>query len=142
MIFAVPVIFITTLFGNLLGSVNQQRFVTIVAAINAVANILLNILLISQLSYIGAALVTIFTESIGFLLMFYYISKYIFKISIVSSLKRIIFIGIVTALAMYVLKLQINWVFSAVVGFLLFGILLLKLKVISSGDIKMFKEIL
>jgi O-antigen/teichoic acid export membrane protein len=141
-IFAVPVIFITTLFGNLLGSVNQQRFVTIVAAINAVANILLNILLISQLSYIGAALVTIFTESIGFLLMFYYISKYIFKISIVSSLKKIIFIGIFTALVMYVLKLQINWLFSAAVGFLLFGILLLKLKVISSGDIKMFKEIL
>jgi len=74
--------------------------------------------------------------------MFYYISKYIFKISIVSSLKKIIFIGILTALVMYVLKLQINWLFSAAVGFLLFGILLLKLKVISSGDIKMFKEIL
>lgn len=139
-IFVVPVIFLTSLFGNLLGSVNRQRFVTIVAAINAVANVSLNILLISKLGYIGAALVTVFTESIGFLLMFLYISKYIFRISIGSSLKRIIFIGILIAIITYALNLQINWIFSAIVGFVLYMVLLLKLNVISEEEIQMFRR--
>nr|WP_319374849.1 flippase [uncultured Methanobacterium sp.] len=139
-IFVVPIIFLTSLFGNLLGSVNRQRFVTIVAVVNAIINVAFNIILIPKLSYIGAAAVTVLTESIGFLLMFMYISKYIFKISILNNLIKIILIGIFLLFVLYYLKSEIYWIYSAIFGFILYMGLLIKLNVISKDDIEIFRK--
>ena len=91
LIFVVPIIFLTYLFGNILGAVNKQRVVTIVACANALLNVGLNLILIPKFSYIGASIATVATEGLGFILMFSYISRYLFKISVTQNILKTIF---------------------------------------------------
>lgn len=140
LIFVVPVIFITSLFGNLLGAINRQRFVTIVAGINAIVNVALNLLLIPQFGYVGAGIATVITESIGFILMFTYISKYFLKISITQNLLKTTFGGLLVALLIYYLKVDVNWILAGIVGVFAYMAVIIILKIITREDIELFKN--
>ncbi|MFZ3166128.1 MAG: flippase [Candidatus Methanoperedens sp.] len=69
LIFVIPIIFLTSLFGPTLESMNKQRTVSIVAGSNAILNIILNYLLIPTYSYKGAAVATVVTEALGLIIM-------------------------------------------------------------------------
>ena len=71
LIFVLPLIFITSLFGNILGAINKQRILLLVTGANALLNIILNLILIPKFSYIGASFATVATEFLGFILMFF-----------------------------------------------------------------------
>lgn len=141
LIFVIPVIFITYLFGNILGAINKQRILTIVALANAVLNIILNIILIPKFSYIGASIATVATESLGFILMFSYISRYHFKISLTQNILKTLLMGFILLLLVYYMKLNINWIIAAVLGFILYIILLFGFKIVTKEDLDLFKEI-
>ena len=66
LIFVVPLIFITNLFGNLLGAINRQRILIIITGISALFNVILNFILIPKFSYIGASFATVVTECLVF----------------------------------------------------------------------------
>lgn len=141
LIFVIPIIFITYLFGNILGAVNKQRILTIVALANAVLNIVLNIILIPKFSYIGASIATVATETLGFILMFSYISRYQFKISVIQNILKPILMGFLLLIIIYYMKISINWIISAVLGLILYLILLFLFKIITKEDLDLFKEI-
>lgn len=68
-------IFLNTVFGTLLNSVNKQITVTKQCALAAVLNVVLNLLLIPRYSYIGAGVATVATECFAFVFLFTRVSK-------------------------------------------------------------------
>ena len=142
LIFVVPLIFITYLLGNILGAVNKQRILTIVAFANAIFNIILNLILIPKFNYIGASIATVATEGLGFILMYMYISRYFFKISLTQNILKTLFSSILVLIIVYYLKFNLNWIIAAILGFFMYLLLLFVLKIVTREDLELFKEIL
>jgi O-antigen/teichoic acid export membrane protein len=141
LIVVIPLIFITLLFGNFLESVNKQRIVTAVTVANAALNVTLNLFLIPKFSYIGASAATVVTESLGFVLMFVYISRNFFRISIVHNMIKPLFCGAIVAALTYYLKVQINWLLVAFLGFFVYLVILYIIGSISKDDIAFVKQL-
>lgn len=64
-----PVSFVTNIFGYVLGAVGRQSSVFRVTIINAVFNVILNLVLIPLAGALGAAIATVATEVLGFFLL-------------------------------------------------------------------------
>jgi O-antigen/teichoic acid export membrane protein len=64
-----PLSFVTNVFGYVLGAIGRQSAVLRVTIINAVFNVLLNLLLIPEFGAFGAAIATVATEALGWLLL-------------------------------------------------------------------------
>jgi O-antigen/teichoic acid export membrane protein len=75
LIWAEMIIFVSSLSGYLLNSIDKQKLFTYTAAFCAVVNIVLNYILISKYSYVGAAISTLVTEGLAFSILFYFVSK-------------------------------------------------------------------
>jgi O-antigen/teichoic acid export membrane protein len=142
LIFVVPIIFITSLFGNILGAINRQRILTIVAVINVLLNVTLNLILIQKFSYIGASAATVATECLGFILMFVYISRYFFKISVTQNILKTTFSSILVLIFIYYLKINTNWIISAILGLFVYLSLLYVMRIVTKEDVEIFKGIL
>ena len=124
-----------------MGAVNKQRIVTIVACANALLNVGLNLILIPKFSYIGASIATVATEGLGFILMFTYISRYFFKISITQNILKTVLVSILVLITVYFMKLNLNWLLAAVIGFFMYILLLYVMKIVTKEDIELFKGI-
>ncbi len=74
LIWAEVFIFLSSVSGHLLNSINRQLVFTITAASAAGANVLLNLYFISRWGYIGAALTTVMTE-FGVLVSLFYLVR-------------------------------------------------------------------
>ena len=142
LIFVVPLIFINSLFGNVLGASNRQRFLTIVTFANLILNISLNILLIPKYGYIGASVAYILTESLGFILMFKYISRYLFSIPIKNIIIKTILSGVFVAIIIYNLKTELNWILVCILGFLIYILVIYLFNLINKHDFELFKQII
>lgn len=141
LIFVVPLIFITNLFGNLLGAINRQRILIIITGVSALFNVVLNLYLIREYSYIGASVATVVTEGLVFILMIPYISKHFLRISINENITKTTVTGIITVILIYYMKFNINWLLAAVLGVIIYVLILFILKIITKEDIEIFKRI-
>lgn len=142
LMFSIPLIFLNALFGNILPAVNKQRVIMIVTVGTATFNVLLNIILIPKFSYIGASIAIVLTESLGFTIMFLFISKYYFKTSIKQNLVKPFLAGFIIFIIIYYLKIQFNWVLVSILGFFIYLLLLYSLQIIKKKDIGLFKGII
>jgi len=79
--------------------------------------------LIPRFSYIGAAVATICTEGLGLILMGSYINKKIFKVRVLRLTEKPLFIGVVTAISLYLLRKQLNWLLAAGFGCVIYLLL-------------------
>lgn len=141
LVLVIPIIFLTSLFGPTLQSINKQGIVSYVAGFNALFNVVLNLILIPTYSYIGAAIATVLTEGLGFILMFYFISRFSIKMSIFENIIKPLFAGLTLLLFIYYFK-QINWILLSILGIFLYTALLCMLKVFSKEDIKLFRDLI
>ena len=142
LICVIPIIFLTSLFGNIMNAINKQRLVTIIAALNALFNVALNLVLIPKYSFVGASVATVLTEFLGFTLFFYYISKYYFRISLTEYIFKPVLIGIITTIIVYFIKTQINWIIAGILGVLIYIVLLYNLRIVDEEDLELLKQIL
>ncbi len=140
LIFVLPIIFITILFGNLLGAINKQRFVALITLICAIFNVILNLILIPKFSYYGASVATVLTEMVLFVFMFIYISKFFHKISIKNNIIKPILVGLIVAIVIFLL-MYINWILAFIIGLILYLPLLYVLRVIGNEDLELIKQI-
>jgi len=69
-------VFLNGLFGAYLASIRRQGIVAITLGSGILVNIILNLLLIPELSYVGAAISTLTTQAIISVVMVMYISRY------------------------------------------------------------------
>lgn len=141
LIFVLPVIFVTYLFGNILGAINKQRVLLVVTGVNALINIILNLILIPHYSYIGASIATVITEISGFSLMIIYISRYFHQISWTNNFIKTLILSIIVLIVTYYLKMNINWILSAILGTILFIVLLFVMNIITKEDLEIVKRI-
>ncbi|MCP3682766.1 MAG: flippase [bacterium] len=102
-IWAAVIIFVSTLTGYLLNSINKQKYFTYAAGFCAVLNVVLNFILIPKMMHIGATIATIITEFCVFMLLFYFIRKFGYKINIPKIVFRPVIAGIVMGLVIHFL---------------------------------------
>ncbi len=141
LICVIPIIFITYLSGNLLGSINKQRFVAIVTAASAVLNVILNLFLIPQFSYFGASVATVLTELCVLILMFSYISRFFHRISILDNILKPLISAFVLAIIISIIN-PFNWFLALLVGLIIYIPLLYMLKIIGKEDFKLLEELI
>ena len=108
LIWASAIIFLSGLCGYLLNSIDKQKTFTFAAVVCAIFNVVLNLFLIPRYSYIGASIATVLTELVLFIILFYYVSKNGFGISLIDAFKKPIIAGLVMMLVLIlVMKLHL-----------------------------------
>lgn len=125
-----------------LNSINRQIIYTKVTSLAMVLNIILNLIFIPSFSFIGASLTTLFTEFIGFFLMFYYLKRYFENSIRYCFLVKFIFIMVTISIIMLTLKKFINAELSFTIGVGIYLILLYLLNIFTKEDVKLFKTVL
>ena len=142
LIWSVIFMFINTLSLNLLGSVNMQVVVTKIAAFGAVFNIILNIVLISEFSYIGSAVATVLTELVMLPVFFHVLRKteYIDIAPLMKDAFKIVICNIVLVMAIILLN-QFNYGLVVLIGVILYLVMIYITKTVDSDDILLIKSI-
>jgi len=143
LIWVSTLMFITYLFGTVLGSINKQTAIAKVCGINALINVILNILLIPRFSYVGASVATVATEAGGFLLLYFYISKYLHTLPLLKLTIKPIISSLSMGLFVYYFK-DINLLLLIILAIILYFAVLYLLKTFPHKDvdllIKVFKK--
>ena len=100
LIWTVIFMFINGLSGNFLGSIDQQPIVTKVTGIAAIANIILNLLLIPKFNYVGCSYATVFTELMILPILVYVLHKYHYThiYPLVKDLPKILFSSLIMSI--------------------------------------------
>lgn len=100
LIWSEVLIFISSPFGYLLNSINKQIIVAKQTMLAAALNIILNIYLIPQYSYVGASSATVATQLFSFFFLLHFASKegYGLPRNMISSLFKILFACLIMAL--------------------------------------------
>jgi O-antigen/teichoic acid export membrane protein len=126
---------------SLLISVGKQKLNTLSSVLCAVFNICLNFILIPILSYNGAAIATVMTNTIFFISSFYFVSKYIY----VLPLHKIFLKPVLSALLMGAFVYHFNNLNIFLLVLLAAGIYLMALialKTLNKEDIDIVKGVL
>ncbi len=142
LIWAVIFMFINTLSLNLLGSVNRQVVVAKIAAAGAILNIILNLLLIPQFSYIGSSAATVVTELLILPIFLYVLNKteYIYPPSLIKDTFKIVICNIVLVMAIILLN-QLNYGLAVLISVILYLIMIFATKILDADDISLIKSI-
>ena len=141
LIWVIPIIFLTYLFGTMLSSINKQIISMKIIFIATIANIGLNLLLIPRYSYVGASMATVITELIPLILCFYFISKFIYKIQIHKVFAKPIIASITMGSFILFFNNMNLFLLICISTILYFGILIL-LRTFSKEEFNLFKEVL
>ena len=141
LIWAGMFLFLTPLFGTILASIDRQDLGLRTTGVCALANVLMNLLLIPKFSYIGASVATVVTEAIGFILQYYFISKHLYQI----QLHKYIAIPLVATLAMsyviFELK-QLNLFVLVLIAITVYLTILHELRAFPKEDVDLLTNIL
>ncbi len=133
LIWTVPLIFLTYLFGTVIASINKQIIALKINILCMLLNIGLNLILIPQYSLIGASVATVITYILSIILCFYYVSKHLCKIQFKSFASKILIANLIMALFILIF-IKMNLLLIVFISILLyFGVLFL-LGVITKTD--------
>jgi O-antigen/teichoic acid export membrane protein len=116
-------------------------FVTKTTAGGAVINVALNLLLIPNLSLIGASIATLITEASLFVLYYHFLSRY----QHFGSIHKIVYKPVIAVLVMSLFVMYIReaniFLIIAVAAFI-YTIVLFMIKGFTKDDLKIFKQII
>lgn len=87
----VPISSVTSILGHILGGMNLQRYVLGVSTVNAIFNVVANLILIPIISFVGASIVTVLTELLGLLLLSIIVKKQFGNVFKSLPLKKLAF---------------------------------------------------
>lgn len=132
---ALPVLFVTNLFGHLLGAVGEQRLVLRVAATNLVVNVAFNLLLIPSLGPLGAAIATLATEMCGLLALSLMLRARASSLLAGSALARVALAAAAMAAALRLAD-ALPLVATLALGVLAYGSVLLATGVLRAADLQ------
>lgn len=140
LIWTIPIIFVTYMYGTLLVSINKQNLLLKILFIGMTFNILLNLIFIPFFSYIGAAWVTVISELISFALCLYYVSQLVCKIDI----KEIIIKPVIAAIFMviFIFYAEFNPLITIIISIGSYILILFILRTFSTEDMDLFKKVI
>ena len=93
LIWASVLSFINCTPATLLNSINKQRTLMHITGLGAIFNIIMNLILIPNFSYVGAAIATLAAEFVVGVLMFSFIFKHTHKFQLYKTTVRVIIAG-------------------------------------------------
>ncbi len=141
LIWTVILLFVNGAITTLLNASNKEVSVTKIYAAASIFNVLLNILLISVYNYNGAALATVISEIFILLLMYYVVrnTKYCPERGIWKDIVKIVIASVVMFAA---LQFVGNMWVGFVVGVVVYGVVVLALRILDDDDKYLIKEII
>lgn len=136
-------IFLNSAFGNLLSSINRQVVVAKQTMITSILNILLNMVLISKYSYIGASVATVITNCFAFILLFVFVSRsgYPLPNKTVSDLSKVLAASFIMYLFIEYFK-ETNLILLIILSAILYFITIYLLKIMDDNDMQLLKKLL
>jgi O-antigen/teichoic acid export membrane protein len=143
LIWAVPFLFFTSVFGVLFVSINKPNILIKSTLIIMIFNIVTNLIFIPIYSYIAASIITVITEIIATMLLFYYISPFI-KIDLGNTIRSTFLKPIFasTIMSLFMLFVHVNFYLLIILATLIYLGLLLILKTFSKDDFEILKKII
>ena len=125
-----------------LNSINRQMIYTKITFLAMMLNVVLNLIFIPLLSFVGASLTTLFTEFIGFSLMFYYLKKYFGDSIRYAFMVKSVFVMLMISIIMLCLIKLINTELSFAIGMGAYLALLYFFNIFTKEDVNLFKSVL
>jgi O-antigen/teichoic acid export membrane protein len=129
--------FLSYLLYITLASINKQRINTISTGICASLNIILNVILIPQFGIMGSAIAKIITYFTLFIINFYFISKYLCRISLFKTMNKTIIAGLAMGLILFLLR-DMHLLISVTVSGIFYIFFLFIIKGFTKEDLKLF----
>ena len=140
LIWTVPLLLLTTSFGIILISMNKQVLAIRLTFIYMIFNIGVNLVVIPQFSYLGAAVVTVLTELLNFVMLFYYLSKFICKVPLHKLIwKPTIATGI---MSVFMISVHLNIFIMVLLATAIYFALLILFKTFSKGDLNIIRKLI
>ena len=140
LIWTIPIIFLTYMFGTMLASVNKQFLALKINFLCMVLNITINLILIPRYSYVGASIATVITTLLSSILSFHFLSKCIYKIQIHKYILKPIMASTVMGLSIFFFT-KTNLFLLICISIVIYFCVLILLKTFSKEDISLFKQI-
>lgn len=139
-VWVLPFTFVNYILSYLLTSMNRQMTVLKITAASLILNVGMNLILIPQYSYLGAAFVTVITDVFVGLLNYHIVSKLVAKVKI----QEVIFKPAVACLvmALFILLVKINLLAVIIISIVIYFLVLIGLKTFTPEDYDLFKQIL
>ena len=127
--------------GIVLQSINKQNVFAYSMGICAVFNVIANLFFIPKFSYIGASLTTIATSMLSFILLYYYTSKYLYKLPLIKIIHKPIVAGFVMGIALLYIK-TVNLFIAIIIASIVYFTMLVILKETTNDDLRLIKSII
>ena len=115
-----------------------------IAGMGAFANIGLNLLLIPPLSYVGAAIATIATQSLVIAISWLVAARYLFKLSVHRIILKPLIASVVMGGIVYQLNqvAEVNLFLLIALGAVLYSILVFLMKTFSAEDKELLRQVI
>ena len=126
--------------GALLVTTDRQNEMVILLGITALVNVILNLILIPPLSYVGAAIATIITETILLGLYVYYLSKYFYTLPLHKIVIKPIVASLVMGIFIYFCG-SINLLPLVILAITLYFVILYLIRGLSKEDIVLLLDV-
>lgn len=147
-IFALKILIISLIFAFIIRPVNKvlvaigkQKIPVYLTVIIGPLNIILNIILIPIFSLNGAAIATLISEILLFLITYFFLYKYSYRISLFKMSFKVIIASIIMGLFIY-LFYSINLILLIFLSAIIYILAIFLLKIFDKIDFKLFKEVL
>ncbi len=141
LIWAIPITFLNYIFGTIIPAMNRQNLLVKITFISMIVNISLNLVFIPRYSYLGAAVVTVITELVVFILCYYILSKSFCKINLPSVIFKPAIASIVMALFI-IMTMKLNLFLDILIAIIIYFGAIIALKTFTDEDYAILKEII
>jgi len=140
LIWAIPITFLNYIFGTILPAMNRQNMLLKVTFMAMILNIALNLVFIPTYSYVGAAVVTVFTELFIFILCLLILSRTFSKVRI----QEVFFKPVVASLIMllFLLYFKTNLFLEIALGAIIYFIVLIAIRTFQDDDWDILRQIM
>jgi len=146
LVWSVSLIFITTLFGHTLASMDRQVVDMRIVGAFALVNVALNFALIPGFSYIGAAIASLISQSLVFTVEFTYLQRRLHRVNLAGIVAKPLLAALVMGALAYTLDRflatnVINLFVIILAAIIVYGLLLWLFKAFDHEEIEALKEI-
>lgn len=140
LIWTIPIIFLTYMFGTMLASINRQDLILKILSICMLLNIVINLILIPKYSYVGASVATVIAELLSFILCYHFLSKFVYKISIHKFIAKPLMASIIMGIFILFYN-SLNLFVLIIFSILVYFFILIFTSTFKKDEIDMFKQV-
>ena len=134
-------VFLNNTTGNVLNSINEQKMNMKIAAIGAVTNVILNLILIPDFSYIGAGISTVITEGLVLILCYRFLSNRLCSLPLLRIGIKPLLAALLFGCFIFYFK-WINLFLLVLLSIILYLSMLYVTKAFTKEDVNLFRQLM